>query len=87
MAQLRLSTSEGNAFVDQQPSYKEYKKKIINGYPGRALASLYAVVQSLPFIIDPKNNPKGEISETDLIDMVQTFALYTNGHQSQIVKG
>lgn len=75
MAQLRISTTESNAFVDQLPSYKEYKRKVINGLPGRTLAALSAVFSSLSFIIaDTGPKAKVEITSEDLTLMVSNYS-------------
>nr|ADH52725.1 unknown [Chlamydomonas subcaudata]AFU83028.1 unknown [Chlamydomonas subcaudata] len=62
MVQLRISViNEKPAYMDQLPSYKLYKKNLIQGFPGRSISALYALYKTLPVLDDVNPVKVGEI--------------------------
>lgn len=55
MCQIRINTASlgyTQTTVDQLPSYKVYKQRIISGVPGRTISAIIAVADSLKFLSD-----------------------------------
>lgn len=55
MAQIRISVKEETTeYVDKLPSYRDIKRKIIAGYPGRLVAAAAGIASAMPYLMqDP----------------------------------
>jgi len=65
MAQLRFSAAEEPAeYMDRLPSYRDYKKLIMNGYIGDTFSYAVGIRSTLPYIIESSQHQQATIDDT-----------------------
>lgn len=56
MSQIRISVKEEKVeYVDKLPSYRDIKRKIIAGFPGRLVAAVSGIASAMPYLMQDQS--------------------------------